>query len=112
MDALAEERLFRVHPDDEPLIRFLEKCCFGRMPQQPETFRADVRRIVAAGANPARCHALHYVLNTSISVPRMGSAEVHLLVELGCSVNAVDGHGCTPLHLRRTRNSLQNLPAH
>jgi hypothetical protein len=29
MDALAEERLFRVHPDDEPLIRFFEKCCFA-----------------------------------------------------------------------------------
>lgn len=85
----------RLHPADEPLIRFFEACKSGWV---PPTVDADVRRLVAAGANPKRCHALHRVLNRSAPGLKCGEAQVRLLVELGCGANSLDEHGLTPLH--------------
>ena len=99
---LAKERLFAVHPADEPLISLFEECYESA--RLPPTFDADVRRLVAAGAKPARCHALHHAMHPTFGLPigkgnsGTGPAEIRLLVQLGCEVNSLDKHGLTPLH--------------
>jgi len=81
------------HPvalSDQPLIDLLT----GRSTHAGNLFAA-VQGVVAAGANPAAAHALHWAVSSGIT----DSAVLGQLVALGVSVNDLDAHHNTPLHV-------------
>jgi hypothetical protein len=75
---------------DEPLISYL-----GEAKDAPiASFEAEVRRLVASGANLNRCHVLIHAVMSGVT----SEAKLRLLVRLGANPNDADEFGQTALH--------------
>lgn len=75
---------------DKPLILYLRDATASPLP----SFEAEVRRLVASGADLNRCHALILAVMSGVTV----EAKLRLLVRLGANPNDADEFGQTALH--------------
>lgn len=75
---------------DKPLILYLRDATASPLP----SFEAEVRRLVASGADLNRCHALILAVMSGVTI----EAKLRLLVRLGANPNDADEFGQTALH--------------
>jgi hypothetical protein len=75
---------------DKPLILYLREATALPLP----SFEAEVRRLVASGADLNRCHVLIHAVMNGVTF----EAKLRLLVHLGANPNDADEFGQTALH--------------
>lgn len=82
-----------LHKDDQALLKYLLGCVDdqGRV---SAGFEANVRRLVAQGAEPERAHALHRAVEFGVAA----GAHFRLLVSLGANLDGTDELGAVALH--------------